>query len=110
MNILQEIFKQHYEEMLYILLPNQHVIDTVDRMINCGDPAFGGAMYGCTKCGELKFVPFRCHTRFCSSCGNKYSMDRTNSMAFKLIACQHRHCVFTIPKELRHYFLNTVLY
>ena len=58
MNILQEIFKQHYEEMLYILLPNQHVIDTVDRMINCGDPAFGGAMYGCTKCGELKFVPF----------------------------------------------------
>lgn len=106
MNILQEIFKQHYEEMLYILHPSQHVIETVDRMINCGDPAFGGAMYGCSRCGELKFVPFRCHTRFCPSCGNKYSMERTNSMSFKLIDCQHRHCVFTIPEELRHYFLE----
>ena len=42
MNILQTIFKDHYEEMLYILHPRQAVIDNVDKMINCGDPAFGG--------------------------------------------------------------------
>lgn len=28
------------------------------------------------------------------------------SMSFKLIRCQHRHCVFTIPEELRHFFLE----
>ena len=75
-------------------------------MINCGDPAYGGAMYGCPECGNLKFVPFRCKSRFCPTCGNHYSMERTTSMSFKLVNCQHRHCVFTIPQELRHFFLE----
>lgn len=44
MNILQRIFSDHYEEMLHILHPRQVVIENVDRMINCGDPSFGGAM------------------------------------------------------------------
>ena len=105
-NVLQDIFKDHYEEMLYILHPRKSVIENVDRMINCGDPSFGGAMYGCTQCGTLKFVPFRCHSRFCPTCGTKYSIDRTTSMSFKIINAQHRHCVFTIDSELRHFFLE----
>ncbi len=106
MNILQEIFSDHYEEMLYYLRPRQVVIENVERMINCGDPSFGGAMYGCPHCGNLKFVPFRCKSRFCPTCGIKYSQERSNSMAFKLIRCTHRHCVFTIDEELRHFFLE----
>lgn len=106
MSILQDIFRDHYEEMIYILHPRYSVIDNVDRMLNCGDPSFGGAMYGCTKCGHLKYVPFRCHSRFCPTCGNMYSIDRTTSMSAKLIYCTHRHCVFTIPEELRHFFLE----
>ena len=106
MNILQNIFNDHYEEMLYILHPRQAVIDNVDKMINCGDPAFGGAMYACSKCGNLKFVSFRCKSRFCPTCGVKYCQDRSNAMAFKLIQCTHRHCVFTIDEELRHFFLE----
>ena len=106
MNILKEIFNNHYEEMLYILHPRQSVIENVDKMLNCGDPSYGGAMYGCDKCGELKFVPFRCHSRFCPTCGNKYSIDRTTSMSFKIINVKHRHCVFTIAKELRPFFLK----
>ena len=105
-NVLQDIFKDHYEEMLYILHPRKSVIENVDRMINCGDPSFGGAMYGCSKCGTFKFVPFRCHSRFCPICGTKYSIDRTTSMSFKLLSCTHRHCVFTIPEQLRHFFLE----
>ena len=92
--------------MLYILHPRQAVIDNVDKMINCGDPAFGGAMYACSKCGNLKFVPFRCKSRFCPTCGVKYSQERSDSMAFKLLQCTHRHCVFTIDEELRHFFLE----
>nr|WP_288708896.1 transposase zinc-binding domain-containing protein [uncultured Dorea sp.] len=34
-------------------------------MINCGNSSFVGAMYSCPSCGNLKFVPFRCHSRFC---------------------------------------------
>ena len=105
-NILQNIFKDHYEELIYLTHPRDSVIENVDKMIHCGDPSFGGAMYGCSHCGNLKFVPFRCHSRFCPTCGNMYSIDRTTSMSFKLVNCVHRHCVFTIPQELRHFFLE----
>ncbi|MDD5935074.1 MAG: transposase [Clostridiales bacterium] len=106
MNILQKILIEHYEEMIYLLRPRKSIIENVDKMIHCGDPSFGGAMYCCTKCNEWKFTPFRCHSRFCPSCGNKYSIDRTTSMASKVINVQHRHCVFTIAEELRSFFLK----
>lgn len=64
-NILQDIFKDHYEEMLYTLHHRKSVIENVNRMINCGDSSWGGAMHGCGKCGTLKFVPFRCHSCLC---------------------------------------------
>lgn len=105
MNILQRIFADHFEEMVYTLHPRDSIIENVDKMINCGDPSFGGAMYGCPHCGKLKFVPFRCRNRFCPTCGNLYSMQRTTSMAFKLINVTHRHCVFTIDENLRDFFL-----
>ena len=106
MNILQKIFTDHFEEMLYIQHPRDSVIENVEKMIHCGDPSFGGTMYACPSCGNLKFLPFRCHSRFCPSCGNMYSIDRTTSMSFKIIHVQHRHCVFTIARELRPLFLQ----
>lgn len=106
MNILQRIFTDYYEVIKYSLHPRAAELENIEKMISCGDPSFGGAMYGCTHCGNLKFVPFRCHSRFCPSCGNKYSMDRTTSMSFKLINVTHRHCVFTIDESLREFFLK----
>lgn len=116
MNVLKEIFQDHFEEMLYLLRPRPAVIENVDKMIHCGDPSYGGAMYGCPHCGQLKFVPFRCHSRFCPTCGNKYNQMRSFRMSCKLVHCVHRHCVFTIPEELRIYFykdrslLNTLFH
>ena len=106
MNVLQQIFTDYYEEIEYILHPRKTEMENIDKMIHCGDPSFGGAMYGCPHCGNLKFVPFRCHSRFCPTCGNKYTMDRTTSMSFKLVNVTHRHCVFTIDKSLREFFLK----
>ncbi len=105
-NVLQDIFKDYYKEMLYTLHPSKSVIENVNRMINCSDPSFGGAMYSYSKCGTLKFVPFRCHNRFCPTCVTKYSIDRTTSMSFKIINAQHHHCVFTIDFELQHFFFE----
>ena len=106
MNILQRIFTDYYEEIKCTLHLRSSEMENIDKMINCGDSSFGGAMYGCPHCGKLKFVPFRCHSRFCPTCGNKYSMERTTSMSFKLINVQHRHCVFTIDENLRDFFLE----
>lgn len=105
-NILQKIFIDHYEEIKYTLHPRDSVMENIDKMINCGDPSYGGAMYGCPKCGKHKFVPFRCKSRFCPTCGNKYAMERTTNMSFKLTNVKHRHCVFTIDECLRPFFLE----
>ncbi|MFR7848248.1 MAG: transposase zinc-binding domain-containing protein [Coprococcus phoceensis] len=105
MNILQRIFTDYYEEIKYTLHPRKTEMENIDKMLGCGDPSFGGAMYVCTHCGNFKFVPFRCHSRFCPTCGNKYAMERTTNMSFKLVNVAHRHCVFTIDENLRDFFL-----
>ena len=106
MNILQSIFTDYYKHIIYELHPRPAVIENVNKMIHCGDSSHGGAMYGRPHCGNLKFVPFRCKSRFCPSCGNKYNQLRSFHMSCKLVSCVHRHCVFTIPAELRVYFLE----
>jgi hypothetical protein len=106
MSILKDILKDHYEEILYILHPRDTVIDNINRMLNCGDSAHGGAFWGCPDCGKLKFVPYTCKSRFCPSCGNMYNQKRSFHISCKLISCVHRHCVFTIPEELRSFFLK----
>nr|WP_279603693.1 transposase [Hungatella hathewayi] len=81
-------------------------MDNIKRMIHCQDPSYGQAVYGCPHCGKLKSVPFSCKSRFCPSCGNMYNQKRAFRMSCKLISCNHRHCVFTIPEELRIFFLK----
>lgn len=105
-NILQTIFSDHFEYIQYVIRPGKNVMDNIDRMIHCHDPSFGGAFFGCPHCGNLKFVPFSCKSRFCPSCGNMYNQKRAFRMSSKLVSCNHRHCVFTIPEELRIFFLN----
>lgn len=104
-NILQTIFSDHFEYVQYVIRPGKNVMDNIDRMIHCHDPSFGGAFFGCPHCGNLKFVPFSCKSRFCPSCGNMYNQKRAFRMSCKLVSCNHRHCVFTIPEELRIFFL-----
>lgn len=106
MSKLKDIFRDYYEQMLYILHPRESVIENVDKMIDCGDSSKGGAFCGCLDCGELKFVPYTCKSRFCPSCGNMYNQQRSLRISSKLIRCKHRHCVFTIPEELRDFFLK----
>ena len=54
MNILQPIFTDYYEPIIYKLHHRHSVIEKVNKMIHCGDPSLGGAMYGCPHCGSLK--------------------------------------------------------
>ena len=105
-NILQTIFSDHFEYIQYALRPGKNVMDNIKRMIHCQDPSYGQAVYGCPHCGKLKSVPFSCKSRFCPSCGNMYNQKRAFRMSCKLISCNHRHCVFTIPEELRIFFLK----
>ena len=106
MNVIQKMLRDYYEIIEYDIKPRPVVMKNIEKVINCGDPSYGGVMYGCPHCGNLKFVPFRCHSKFCPTCGAKYSNDRSTAMSFKLINCTHRHLVFTIDESLRHFFLE----
>ena len=105
MNVIQKMLRDYYEIIEYDIKPRPVVMENIDKVINCGAPSYGGAMYGCPHCGNLKFVPFRCHSKFFPSCGAKYSNDRSTAMSFKLILCTHRHLVYTIDESLRRFFL-----
>ena len=107
MNILQTIFNDHFNTVANSgITIRDTVFHNVHKMLHCGDFNYGHALYGCEHCGNYKIVPFRCKSRFCTSCGNLYSIRRSTSMSFKLIRTSHRHCVFTIPQELRLFFLK----
>ena len=80
------------------------VFEEVEKIINCGNPDFGYALFCCEHCGKFLRVPFRCKSRFCNTCGAKYSQDRAFSMIRKSIRCKHRHIVFTISDKLWFYF------
>lgn len=102
---IKQIFQDHWTSFLN-KYPNVRpiVINEVSKMMECGDPSKGHALYYCEHCNKFKHVSFRCHSRFCNTCGTTYQMDRSDSISAKLINCKHRHIVFTIPDELRIYF------
>lgn len=102
---IKQIFTDHWGSFLFKYPNVRPVVRTeVQKVIQCGDPNFGCSFYVCPDCDAYKFVPFRCHSRFCNTCGTAYQANRTDSISFKLINCRHRHVVFTIAEELRPYF------
>ena len=104
---IKQIFQDHWDSFvetnknIYI---RPIVFDEVNKIINCGNPDFGYALYVCEHCGKFLKVPFRCKSRFCNTCGVKYAQDRALSMAKKSIRCKHRHIVFTMSDKLWIYF------
>lgn len=102
---IKQIFKDNWQSFLFANPNIRNVVcEEVDKMLYCGDMSKGFAVYGCEHCGKFKVVPFRCKSRFCNTCGTKYSADRADSMSLKMVNSIHRHCVFTIPEQLRIYF------
>lgn len=102
---IKQIFKDNWYSFLNTAPNIRNVVtEEIDKMLSCGDMSKGFAIYGCEHCGNFKVVPFRCKSRFCNTCGTKYAADRANSMSLKMVNCIHRHCVFTIPEQLREYF------
>ena len=103
---IKQILADHWSEFYSSYKTRSVTVHEVTRVLACGEPENGYAFYQCPHCGRYKFVPFRCHSRFCNTCGVAYQQDRAQSMAQKFISCRHRHVVFTIAEELRNFFLH----
>ena len=103
---IKQILKDHWSSFssIYAEKIRPVVSYEVNKVINCGDLSNGFTTYMCPSCHRIKLVPFRCHSRFCNTCGVAYQLDRSANISAKLFKCKHRHVVFTIPEQLREYF------
>ncbi|MGM9834765.1 MAG: transposase [Bacilli bacterium] len=106
---IASIFEDYWEE---VYSQNKSLIDKyrpnaneeVNKIINCFNKDLGCSVYECPNCHDIIFLGHTCKSRFCSSCGYKYKLERVENILQKAYNCKHRQIVFTIPKELRKYF------
>ena len=97
LNSIQEFFsKDHFN----------HIKDTVFKSINCKNFDFARIEYQCPHCGSRACKPVTCKTKFCPCCSKIYTENWANKLNQQMINQKHKHLLFTIPKELRSFFLN----
>lgn len=102
---IKQIFQDHWPSFTACYPSIRPIVNVeVAKMLHCGDLDKGYGLYYCHHCNRFHYVPFRCKSRFCNTCGTAYQADRAESISAKLINCRHRHIVFTIPQELRELF------
>ncbi len=81
------------------------IIWNVTKTIMCRDK-WGYDLYTCAHCPDsYRKVPHTCKSRFCSSCG-KIAADKwaQNSLS-EMLNVEYQHLYFTIPQELRLWFI-----
>ncbi|HJH56269.1 MAG TPA: transposase zinc-binding domain-containing protein [Brachyspira hyodysenteriae] len=80
-----------------------NITETIHKFQACSlDKSF--IIYQCPSCKTTHKFKVTCKSRFCPSCGKKYSALWTEKTASSLINVKHRAVLFTIPKELREFF------
>lgn len=82
----------------------EHIDNLVNKAINCGDVKNGYAEYICEDCFSVTKVAFTCKSKFCNKCGRVYTIKWAEKQQQNMLRVEHRHSVFTMPKELRNFF------
>ena len=106
---IRDIFIEHWSNFCeYANNNNLNIRDIVyfevAKMMKCKTPQLGFSLYECPECHNTHIQFHTCKSKFCTSCGNKYSKDRVISIESKLYNCNHRHLVFTIHDALWNLF------
>ncbi len=96
-NLLNQI-KKYFKKDHFL-----NVKETIQKFQTCSlDKAF--VIYECPTSNSTHKFKVTCKSRFCPSCGKKYSALWTEKTAATLIDVKHRSVLFTIPEELREFF------
>jgi len=109
-SVLQQILQNHGHKALLALagrVPScvwEAACSALERMSTCRTPAAGFVRLRCETCGGTKTIAFTCKSRLCPSCGWLHAQRFVESVQARLIKCQYRHLVFSVPRELREVF------
>jgi len=100
---IKQIFKENWNDFYDIHKDyiRDNVFENIKKILACGDKdKLGYNTYMCNICGNKKYVPHTCKSRFCNSCGkilNDNWIIKSQDILFNM---PHKHLVFTIPSEL----------
>jgi hypothetical protein len=78
----------------------------VEKFHHCGDPANGFKIFVCEGCNDVKILPYRCKSRFCTSCSCGEAEEWSRVLGNDAYQVIHRHVIFTIDEELRVVFVK----
>jgi len=77
----------------------------VQKMLGCGDPAHGYAVYLCPDCQQRHVVAFSCKSQFCLSCAKASGQQWVATVQAMLHpGVPYRHLTLTVPQALRTLF------
>ena len=97
---LEQIWDDYFSSKLGFWRP--HVLDVIQKYLDCGDLHFGFARVKCESCYHEFLIPFSCKRRhFCPSCHQKRVVEFGEFLSEDvLMNVPHRHWVFSIPKQI----------
>ena len=79
---------------------SQHQVDEIQNMLLCHDDSQGYCVFKCERCETKKVIRLSCNSRLCPRCGHRLTEEWADRIKKRLVKCDHRHCVFTLPNEL----------
>lgn len=94
-----ERFKSKYGNRIRKIVEKE-----IEKFHHCGDPRNGFRLLVCEGCHRIRRVPYRCKSRFCTTCSCGETEEWGRIMAAEVIQVNHRHVVFTIAEGLRQVF------
>jgi hypothetical protein len=101
-NRFKQIFADGWEEFKHHHPRYEAVDEVVQKMLGCGDPANGHAVYLCPDCQERRVVAFSCKSQFCLSCAKVYGQQWVATVQSMLHpGVNYRHLILTVPEGLR---------
>ncbi len=105
---IKEIFKEYAWEYLLVnkgLVPTDHK-KVIDAITNCRTDIYGITFYKCESCGGIHTSYRSCGNRHCPTCQDHKTKQWTRKQLEKELNCNYFMITFTVPKEIRDFFLN----
>jgi putative transposase/transposase-like zinc-binding protein len=106
--ILQHLLDTHYPEFERTHPLPEYVRDAVHALRRCRTAALGGHVQACPD-GHVERVWYNsCRHRFCPQCAQLQIAQWLERQRARLLACEHYHVIFTIPRELNALWVANV--
>lgn len=107
--LIAQIFEDHWFNLSNdiknsILKYKPNADKEIQIIIDCHNKNLGCTVFECPDCGDISFLGHTCKSRFCSSYGYKYKLERVENIMSTAYNCKHRQIVFPCAKELWPYF------